>query len=86
MAAKTDKENAIRQDIINSAGVCSKTLAGKVFLYVYGDEYFEVSFPVDHFLHLTGVETSLSAKDYYKNAKKKLPCLKRLSELTNNMS
>ena len=84
----------------------SQDLAGKVFLYVYGEEYFEVSFPVDHFLHLTGVETGLSAKDFYKNAKKdiltntqfhfsvrhpyanakkKLPCLKRLSELTNNM-
>ena len=40
------------------------------FLYVYGDEYFEVSFAVDHFLHLTGVGTKLSAKDFYKNAKK----------------
>lgn len=64
-----------------------------------------MSFPTDHFLHLTGVETSLSAKDFYKNAKKakltsrqfyfdarhpyanakkKLPCLKRLPELTND--
>ena len=64
-----------------------------------------MSFPVDHFLHLTGVETRLSAKDFYKNAKrailtnnqfyfdtrhpyanakKKLPCLKRLPELTND--
>ena len=63
-------------------------------------------FPVDHFLHLTGVETELSAKDFYKNAKKgiltnnqfyfsvrhpyanakkKLPYLKRLPELTNEM-
>ena len=106
MATKTDKKNTIRLGIIDSAGVYSQNLAGKVFLYVYGDEYFEVSFPVDHFLHLTGVETGLSAKDFYKNAKKgiltntqfhfsvrhpyanakkKLPCLKRLSELTNNM-
>ena len=105
MATKTDKKNAIRQDIIDSAGVYSQSLAGKAFLYVYGDEYFEVSFPVDHFLHLTGVETKLSAKDFYKNAKKakltnsqfyfdarhpyanakeKLPCLKRLPELTND--
>ena len=106
MATKTDKKNAIRQDIIDSASIYSQDLAGKVFLYVYGDEYFEVSFPVDNFLHLTGVETGLSAKDFYKNAKKrkltnnqfyfssrhpyanakkKLPCLKRLSELTNNL-
>lgn len=106
MATKTDKKNAIRQDIIDSAGVYSQNLAGKSFLYVYGEEFFEVSFPVDHFLHLTGVETTLSAKDFYKNAKKgkltnsqfyfdvrhpyanakkKLPCLKRLLELTNDM-
>ena len=66
----------------------------------------KVSFPVDHFLHLTGVDTRLSAKDFYRNAKKailtnnqfyfdarhiyanaqkKLPCLKRLPELTNEM-
>lgn len=70
MATKTDKKNIIRQDIIDSARIYSQNLAGKFFLYVYGDEYFEVSFPVDHFLHLTGVETKLSAKDFYKNAKK----------------
>ena len=106
MATKTDKKNAVRQDIIDSACVYSQNLAGKAFLYVYGEEFFEVSFPVDHFLHLTGVETQLSAKDFYKNAKKgkltnsqfyfdarhpyanakkKLPCLKRLPELTNEM-
>ena len=106
MATKTDKKNAIRQGIIDLAAIYSQDLAGKAFLYVYGDEYFEVSFPVDHFLHLTGVETKLSAKDFYKNAKKakltnsqfyfdarhpyanakkKLPCLKRLPELTNDM-
>lgn len=105
MATKTDKKNMIRQNIIDSAAIYSQNLAGKVFLYVYGNEFFEVSFPVDHFLHLTGVETRLSAKDFYKNAKrailtnnqfyfdtrhpyanakKKLPCLKRLPDLTND--
>ena len=105
MATKTDKKNMIRQNIIDSAAIYSQSLAGKVLLYVYGNEFFEVSFPVDHFLHLTGVETRLSAKDFYKNAKrailtnnqfyfdtrhpyanakKKLPCLKRLPELTND--
>ena len=106
MATKTDKKNAIRQGIIDSAVIYSSDLAGKTFLYVYGNDFFEVSFPVDHFLHLTGVETELSAKNFYKNAKKgiltnnqfyfsvrhpyanakkKLPCLKRLPELTNEM-
>lgn len=106
MATKADKKNIIRQLIIDSAIVYSQNLAGKVFLYVYEYEFFEVSFPVNHFLHLTGVESGLSARDFYKNAKKrkltnsqfyfdsrhpyanakkKLPCLKRLPELTNNM-
>ena len=106
MATKVDKKNAIRQGITEAEIVYFQNLAGKTFLYVYGDEYFEVSFPIDHFLHLTGVETRLSAKDFYKNAKKsiltnnqfyfdtrhiyanakkKLPCLKRLPELTNEM-
>lgn len=106
MATKEEKKNAIRREIIDAAGVYSQKLAGKTFLYVYGDEYFEVSFPIDHFLHLTGVETQLPAKEFYRNAKrgkltdnqfyftgrhpfanakKKLPCLKRLPELTNEM-
>ena len=76
MATKVDKKNAIRQGIIEATIVYSQSLAGKTFLYVYGDEYFEVSFPVDYFLHLTGVETILSAKDFYRNAKKAI--------LTNN--
>lgn len=70
MATKTDKKNMIRQGIIDSAEIYSQNLAGKVFLYVYGEEYFEVSFPVDHFLHLTGVETRLSARDFYKMQRK----------------
>ena len=51
MATKADKKNAIRQGIIDSAGIYSQSLAGKTFLYVYGEEFFEVSFPIDHFLH-----------------------------------
>ena len=106
MATKVDKKNAIRQGITEAEIVYCQNLAGKTFLYVCGDEYFEVSFPIDHFLHLTGVGTRLSTKDFYKNAKKsiltnnqfyfdarhvyanakrKLPCLKRLPELTNEM-
>ena len=106
MATKAEKKEALRKEIIDSASVYSGKLAGKHFLYVYGEEYFEVSFPTDCFLHLTGVETNLSAKDFYKiskkgnlsdsqfyfsnrypfaNAKKKLPCLKRLPELTNGI-
>lgn len=99
-----DKKEIIRNLIIESAHTYNR-LAGKTFLYVYGEEYLEVSFSIKHFLHLTGVDTNLSAKMFYKNAKhatlsknqfffnerhlyanakKKLPCLKRLPELTTN--
>ena len=69
MATKVDKKNVIRQGITEAEIVYFQNLAGKTFLYVCGDEYFEVSFPIDHFLHLTGVETRLSTEDFYKNAK-----------------
>ncbi len=72
MSTKEVKKDSLRKDIIEAAQVYSSCLAGKTFLYVYGEEYFEVSFPINHFLHLTGVETELSAKDFYRNAKKKI--------------
>ena len=40
MATKTDKKNAIRQGIIDSAVIYSQNLAGKAFLYVYGEGLF----------------------------------------------
>ena len=84
MATKVDKKNVIRQGITEAEIVYFQNLAGKTFLYVCGDEYFEVSFPIDHFLHLTGVETRLSTKDFYKNAKKSI-LTKISSILTQDM-
>lgn len=84
MATKVNKKNAIRQGITEAEIVYFQNLAGKTFLYVCGDEYFEVSFPIDHFLHLTGVETRLSAKDFYNNAKKSI-LTKISSILTQDM-
>ncbi len=106
MATKAQKKNIIRKQIIDAAKVYSQSLAGKTFLYVYGDDYFEVTFPTENFLHLTGVASKSPAKDFYSyaksgkltenqfyfdsrhiyaNAKKKLPCLIRLPELTNTI-
>lgn len=69
MASKEEKKNLIRQRIIEASNIYSKNLTGNIFLYVYGDEYFEVMFPTECFLHLTGVDTYLSAKSFYDNAK-----------------
>jgi hypothetical protein len=106
MAQKIEKKEILRQQIVSAAKTYSQQLAGKVFLYVYGDEYFELLFQTSQFLHLTGVSTKLSAREFYNNArkgtldskqfgfthehsfagaKKKLPCLNRLPELTTNM-
>lgn len=106
MLTKTEKKKSIREEISEAALVYNQYLVGKQFLYVYGNEYFAVSFPIDHFLHLTGVGTKMSAKDFFRNAKRseltenqfyfdtrhpyvnakrKLPCLKRLPELTNDV-
>jgi len=91
---------------VQAAKIYSKELAGKHFLYIFSNQYIEVVFPTDHFLHLTGVHTTISAKSFYsnakkgkltdrqfgfsdrypfQNAKKKIPCLIRLPELTTKM-
>lgn len=106
MATKEEKLENIRQSIIQAAKIYSSSLSGKVFMYVFGDEYFEVMFATDRFVHLTGVATQLNAQDFYEkakdgllttkqfmfsqrhpfeSAKRKLPCLIKLPELTNNL-
>ena len=70
MATKEEKKKAIRQEIVDAAQVYCTSLAGKTFLYVYGEEYFEVTFPTESFLHLTGVASKLTAKVFIKMLKK----------------
>lgn len=95
----------IRDLVIEAARYYGKYLAGHSFLYVYGNNYFELSFPVDRFKHLTGVNSVLPSKKFYqyskkgsltikqiyfdlryfyKTAERKLPYLKRITELTTN--
>lgn len=100
--SKKDINKRIREQIILAAKSYS-TLTGKMYLYVFGEEYLEVIFSVGSFKHLTGVNSIISAEEFYnkavknrlsdkqivfdqhqtiKKAKKKLPCLIRLPELT----
>lgn len=65
---KTEKIE-LRKQIISAAKVYKNQLAGRVFLYVYGDNYFEVAYLTESFKHLTGVESSLKGKSFYDNAK-----------------
>ncbi len=43
-------------------------VVGKKFLYVFDNRFIEVSFKKSNFKHLTGVDTKLSADDFYKCA------------------
>lgn len=59
----------LRKQIISAANIYKTNLAGKVFLYVYGDKYFEVAYMTECFKHLTGVESVLRGNSFYDNAK-----------------
>lgn len=106
METRAQKKENIRTQIIAAAQSYRDNLVGKVFLYVVGREYFEVVFQTNRFMHLTGVNSNLSAQDFYdkaKNsllstgqfyfddkhlysgAKKKLPHLLALPNLTNSL-
>ena len=106
MANRSEKKDSIRTQIISAAQVYGTELAGRDFLYVFGDQYFQLRFKIECFMHLTGVASNLDSKRFYKyakrailtanqfrfssdhpyeNAKKKLPCLNRLPELTNSL-
>lgn len=67
---KKDNRFILRPMIISSAINYQTNLAGNKYLYVIGPEYFIVSFPNSSFLHLTGVDTELSAKSFYDLATK----------------
>lgn len=69
MVLKSLKKEQIRRLIIDAAKIYSRELAGRVFLYVFGSEYFEIVFKTDRFTHLTGVSTQLPAAKFYSLAK-----------------
>lgn len=84
--------------IICVADMYKRNLLGKTFLYVFNNEYIEVSFRKADFAHLTGIDKHLSAVEFYKEAvrgtlrekqvffSKRFPrdlCLKKLRELHN---
>ena len=65
----------LRRQIISAARIYKRYLAGKTFLYVYGDKYFEVAFLKSRFKHLTGVLSCLNGETFYEEA-----CLAHLSD------
>lgn len=65
---KQNNKNKITTDIINAAKSYKRNLVGKTFLYVFDNQYIEVMFKAKDFRHLTGVDTNLTAQDFYKKA------------------
>ena len=84
MDTKNIKDEQIRKQIITASEVYRDKLAGRVFLYVYGESYFEVVFPTDRFRHLTGVNSSISAQEFYDKAKSSC-CLLVRSSMTGSI-
>ena len=64
-------KSAILKKIPNAAKNYQRYLAGKTFMYVYEGKSIEVVFKNSSFLHLTGINTKLKAKEFYKHAKTK---------------
>lgn len=68
MRKKQENKNKIISQIESAAKSYKKYLVGKKFLYVFEGQCIEVLYKVQHFRHLTGVETILSAKRFFHNA------------------
>ena len=64
-----EKKLILRKNIIQVAHIYSYKMAGKHYLYIFEGQCFEMYFGVENFLHLVGVETNLSPRAFYSNAK-----------------
>lgn len=78
MLTKSNKKKALRNKIISAAQIYCDKLAGRVFLYVIGEEYFEVVFQTDCFMHLTGVDSTLKAQAFYEKSKNSVITTKQI--------
>jgi len=63
-------KNQLVNRIRRAATKYKNYLVGKTFLFVYENGYIEVMFTTKAFFHLTGVNSKLSAVDFYKHAVK----------------
>lgn len=62
--------HTIIKSIKGAANSYKTNLVGRTFLYVFDNRFIEVICKSKNFKHLTGVESSLSSKDFYSNALK----------------
>lgn len=64
-------KSSIRKKIHIAACNYHRYLAGKTFLYSYNNQFVEIVFKKSSFLHLTGVNTNLNAKEFYSHSRSK---------------
>ena len=67
---KQDNLKYVLTEIESAAQLYKQYLVGRKFLYVFDGRCIEVIYKAQNFKHLTGVETSLSAKRFYSSALK----------------
>lgn len=67
MKTQIDRQKIV-SGIIKAAKSYKQNLVGKTFLYVFDNKYIEVMFKTKDFRHLTGVDTALSAQEFYKKS------------------
>ena len=68
---RNSRISKLREDILAGANSYKKHLTGKYFLCVFENKCIEIAFKNEHFKHLTGVESLLGGKDFYKRATKR---------------
>lgn len=67
MSKKQDRIDIVEK-IKSAAKLYKENLVGRTFLYAFDGRYIEVIYKAENFRHLTGVESSLSAKQFYRAA------------------
>ena len=66
---KSNKDKIrIAKEIIVAADMYKRYMLGNTYLYVFENRFIEVVYRKKDFRHLTGVDTSLSVNDFYKEA------------------
>ena len=63
------KIEIVRNNIIENVQIYKNVMAGHYYMYIFDNQYFEMYYGTDNFLHLTGVGTNLSPNQFYKLAK-----------------
>lgn len=65
---RTQNKIDIVNKIITGARLYKQTLVGRTFMYVFDNRYIETVYRTRDFAHLTGVETKLSAREFFKES------------------